>query len=173
MAFLDTLKPIYYISLKNTKNSLLTKSFYKSIKKAFNNVKNRCRGHIRTQVSYFLSKPVKRTSQHCIQSLCILLNVLLQLIHKLSTTYVPLLTLTVLAILSTLIVSVLALFCMLPICLQLCHLGTGHPGPQSFPFFALQQSYYISKLSKKICHFHLINLRLLNLKVSSMLYTFW
>ena len=59
----------------------------------------------------------------------ILSNVPSQLIHEQSTNYVITLTLTVLAILSKLIVSVRILNCVLPTWPWLCHLSTGHLGP--------------------------------------------
>ena len=73
-----------------------------------------------------LSKPVKVSNHQCIQSLCKLYFEMCLLDSI--TIYIQTLTLTVLAILSTLVVSGKAPCCVFPTCLQIFNLGTGHPG---------------------------------------------
>ena len=65
------------------------------------------------------------------------------------TIYIQTFTLTVLAILSTLVVSGGALCCVLPMCLWLCHLGTGHPGPYSSPPLEALGFYKIFECGKQ------------------------
>ena len=60
--------------------------------------------------------------------------------------------LTVLAILTKLVVGGGALYCMLPTCLWLCHIGTGHSGPYSSPlrtFRVLNNDWVWKKKSKQ------------------------
>ena len=60
------------------------------------------------------------------------------------TIYETFLTLSKLAILSILLLSVIVLYSMLPTCLWLCHLGVGHSGPYTSPpkLLAASSAFY-------------------------------